>query len=296
MPLITIAGHLTIDEVVSKDFSHRCMGGVSCYAALAARLLGAEVNVISKIGVDFPKEYLQLLRSAGVNISGVSIEPESKSTFFQITYFDDERRLRLLSRAGDLSIIDLEGDAIYLGPVAWEINLDEIGELAKKHERVMLDPQGLMRITDENGFILLKRLDLKFPKLWSLRISKEEARLLAQASGVEEMLNRLESIGAEVLILTLGKDGAIVSHREKRIKVPCFEALEKDPTGAGDVFGGAFIAEYLDSGDVEWAAAMGSAAASIVVEERGFYPLLARSAKKEVGRRAEIVYELIEKI
>ncbi|MCD6341712.1 MAG: hypothetical protein J7L83_02515, partial [Thaumarchaeota archaeon] len=156
MPLITIAGHLTIDEVVSKDFSHRCMGGVSCYAALAARLLGAEVNVISKIGVDFPKEYLQLLRSAGVNISGVSIEPESKSTFFRITYFDDERRLRLLSRAGDLSIIDLEGDAIYLGPVAWEINLDEIGELAKKHERVMLDPQGLMRITDENGFILLK--------------------------------------------------------------------------------------------------------------------------------------------
>ena len=61
-----------------------------------------------------------------------------------------------------------------------------------------------------------------------------------------------------------------------------------DPTGAGDVFIGAFLTEYISQKDSLWCACVGSAAASLVVEGVGptFF-----GEKEEVYRRASLIYE-----
>jgi len=274
------------------------MGGVTCYAALAARALGAYVKVISVVGEDFPKSYLEILRRAGIDLSGVQVTAGKQTTRFEITYLGDERTMKLLSRAGEIKLRPhYEGfDGIYLGPIAWEIDLDSIKRLTKESVKLLLDPQGLMRTIDESGFIRLRRLDLKIPGLWILRISREEAEILAGSSKLTKIINHLRRLRAEIMILTLGGEGALILHGSKIIKVPCYPVRVIDPTGAGDVFGGAFLTEFLQSRDLEWAAAIGSAMASIVVESRGFSPLLSPSIVEEARRRAKLIHESIKQL
>jgi sugar/nucleoside kinase (ribokinase family) len=61
-----------------------------------------------------------------------------------------------------------------------------------------------------------------------------------------------------------------------------------DPTGAGDVFIGAFLIEYTRAKETVWCACVGSAAASMVVESLGATSI---GQKDEIYRRAEALYE-----
>lgn len=291
--MMTIVGHLTLDEIMMKGGIHYSMGGVTCYAALAARLLGSDVKIVSNIGPDFPKKYLDLLGRMGVDISGVQIDPNSRTTSFQLNYLGSERRLKLLSRAKNISLEGVEGEAVYLGPVAWEIDLVDIRRFLMRHGRTVLDPQGLMREVGDDGNIALKSISLELPNLWILRISNEEARVISESLDQNKMLESLKSTKARIIILTLGAEGALIHDGRRNIKVPSYKVREVDPTGAGDVFGGAFVAEYLNSKDLELAAAMGSAASSLAVEEIGFRSLISPSARYEVRKRGWKIYESI---
>ena len=84
--------------------------------------------------------------------------------------------------------------------------------------------------------------------------------------------------------------------QSKKFLIPIYETKAVDPTGAGDVFGGAFLAEFLRSGEIDWASAVGSAAASIAVEGHGFLPLLSKDFRREVYRRAELIHERVRRI
>ena len=299
MPKIAVVGHLTIDEIEVECGSYTSMGGVACYASLAARVLGADVKIFTRIGGDFPRDYLEVLEDVGADLSGVVVGEDERSTKFKLTYMGDRRCLRLLSRAGGIELEKLAGelqslDAVYLGPVAWEVDIESISKLLGRVRRLALDPQGLMRTIDEAGFIKLRRLDLEIPGLWILRLSGEEAEVLTGSTDPIEIIDRLKRVGAEITILTLGRLGGIIAHGADVIKVPCYETSIFDPTGAGDVFGGAFIASYLDCWDLRWAAAMASAMASIVVEGPSFKPLTSPGVRDEAKRRAEKIYRLIE--
>ena len=58
----------------------------------------------------------------------------------------------------------------------------------------------------------------------------------------------------------------------------CPSQVVVDPTGAGDVFMGGFLTEYLRQKESVWCACVGSAAASLVVE--GIGPLISAKKKK----------------
>ena len=66
----------------------------------------------------------------------------------------------------------------------------------------------------------------------------------------------------------------------------CKPRVTQDPTGAGDAFIGAFLAEYLMGKDPIWCACVGSASASFVVESLG--PMFGE--KKEIYARASKIY------
>jgi len=298
MICLSIIGHLTIDEILVGGRRYQSMGGVVCYAGLAARALGARVRIFSKIGKDFPESYLRILKAVGIDISHVKADAPH-TTRFQLDYSGDERIVRVPSRASDLDLNlehHIEADAVYLGPVAWELDLESVKKFSEVFEKVALDPQGLMRVPDEVGLIRLKQVDLTLPNLWILRISREEAETLSGRISLDQILKRLKAFNAKITILTLGRLGSLIACGSKTFKVPSYETRVEDPTGAGDVFGGAFIVELLESHDMKWAAAMGSAMASISVEKPSFYALLSAGVLDEARRRAEEIYELIEEL
>lgn len=69
--------------------------------------------------------------------------------------------------------------------------------------------------------------------------------------------------GPGVVGVTLGADGcAVMSRKEPLVKLKPPEVRALDSTGAGDVFHGAFLHAYLDSGEIDRAARFANAAAA----------------------------------
>jgi ribokinase len=94
---------------------------------------------------------------------------------------------------------------------------------------------------------------------------------------------------------TKGADGVLLlSEDGMYYKVPAYKPPRVvDPTGSGDAFAGAFLVEYLKTGDSVWSTALASAAASFVVEGIGPSNFGERHQTEE---RAEDIIEKVEKV
>ena len=85
-----------------------------------------------------------------------------------------------------------------------------------------------------NFYEILASTDLLLP-------SDEELVLVTGISDVEEAINYLFSIGINEIALKKGCQGATVFTPENSYEECPFKVVEKDPTGAGDCFGGTYV-------------------------------------------------------
>ena len=107
-------------------------------------------------------------------------------------------------------------------------------------------------------------------------------------------LRKLHNLGVGIVIITLGEEGSVLSLRGELYAIPSYEVEQvAEPTGAGDAYMGAFLAEYVRGEDPVWCACVGTAAASFVVE--GFGPSRFGS-REEVLERAEVVQDMVMKL
>lgn len=79
-----------------------------------------------------------------------------------------------------------------------------------------------------------------------VKLSEEEAKLISGIEDIKEASQYIVNLGCENLMVTLGKEGTLLSNREKQILIKTKEVNMKDATGAGDAFIGAVIAQILN--------------------------------------------------
>lgn len=79
-----------------------------------------------------------------------------------------------------------------------------------------------------------------------VKLSEEEANLISGIEDIKEASQYIVNLGCENLMVTLGKEGTLLSNREKQILIKTKEVKMKDATGAGDAFIGAVIAQILN--------------------------------------------------
>jgi sugar/nucleoside kinase (ribokinase family) len=121
------------------------------------------------------------------------------------------------------------------------------------------------------------------------RSSLDEIKILTNLSNPQLAIKAIHDYGVETVIVTLGNNGVLLSVGETIYKIPVCKLHETiDPTGAGDVFIGAFLAEYIRDKPILWCACVGSAAASLSVESTG--PAFSGD-KAEIYQRAHVLYE-----
>lgn len=294
---ICFIGHLTIDEIIYTDGMVRISpGGTVFYSSLTSSQLGSESRVYSVIGGDYPEDYLRILIEAGVDYSRVVRHREHKTTIYRLVYKDGYRELFLLEKAPPIIVEEIgDVDAVYLGPVADEITLSDIDKIAKKF-KTLLDPQGILRKPlQDKRIVLEKRFNIdQLKKIWILRLTREEASILTGETEPLKAIKKILGAGIENVILSMGHEGVIIANNEKIYFIPSYtKAKVVDPTGAGDVLGGAFLTELLSSGDFLWASCIGVSAASISIEDYGATAILSRDFKK---KSIERVYEIIVKV
>lgn len=94
-------------------------------------------------------------------------------------------------------------------------------------------------------------------------------------------------LGARVVALTLGHEGSLVATPVRRERFRPIKVNAIDATGAGDCYDGAFLAEYLRTGDAFAAGAYANVAAALSTQGYGAVAPLPRRAEVEARIAAE---------
>jgi len=296
---VAVVGHFSIDTIrlPTRSAPFIVLGGATTYTSFAAKRLDATASVISKVGANFPEAYLWWIKQEGIDLSSVIRYAEEPTTRFELSYGEDlvGRTLKLTSKGTPLELKDVpahfHAKAIHVAPIANEVSLEVIEHLKHCAGVLSLDPQGLLRRFDREGNITEnEKVDKRILSLFNIyKSSQGEIYALTGKSELKPAIKAIHNLGVETVIVTMGAKGSILSVEGAQYNIAaCPSQVLVDPTGAGDVFIGGFLTEYLKQRESIWCACVGSAAASTVVE--GLGPTYF-GKKEQIYERAKNLYE-----
>jgi len=299
--LVTV-GHFAIDYIHSPRIvtPKPTLGGPPTYVSVAAAKLGAKVSVISKVGEDFSNQYVKWLKNNKIDLSGLKRVKGASTTQFEIKYQKNwKRKMRLKARAPHISTDDLQASlqarAVHVAPIANEISEELVTKLRKAAGVLSLDPQGFVRGFDRRGNVSLKhwRGESVLAQVDVYKSSLNEIKAVTETNNSQQAARRISDYGVKIIIFTRAMYGSAVFFDNTFYNIPAYPSKNvKDPTGAGDAFSGAFLAEYVRGKEVLWCACVGSASASFVVESVGLEKF---SEREETYARAREIYEKLLK-
>jgi 2-dehydro-3-deoxygluconokinase len=99
------------------------------------------------------------------------------------------------------------------------------------------------------------------------------------------MLDHCLGLGAKIVALKCGAEGAWVADREQRIRIAPHPCRAVDATGAGDAFGGAFVARLVAGDDLEQAGRYAAATAALSTEGFGAVAPIPHAARVRTALR-----------
>ena len=253
-------GHVTRD-LNAADWT---FGGTALYASLTAQKLGWRVHTVTRMRADHARD----LRRQHPQIQW-SVAPSRRTTTFRNDYDDHRRSQIVLERASPIRARELAPEIghariIHLGPVAREIG-PALAHCLPAAALVGLTAQGLVRAIAPDGRVawrawrprrvLLDRADV-------LILSDEDI-----AADPDSGLRYLRE--ARLGILTQGPRPIQVFERGGLREFAVRRVPEHSPTGTGDVFAAALLAEFSTSGALGHAVKLAGAAAAFWISQRG---------------------------
>ena len=300
-------GGLRTDYCIAHDGAARLgvMGGNAVYSATGAKLWSSSIGIISRVGSNYPKEWILLLKDAGIDIEGIRIleDPHDTRTFY--AYISEEERVDVNPAAHFLRIgqplpkelldyqssTEAQDNRDYLEPLA--IRPDDIPSFTSNSRAAHLSPAHFL--THVTVPVKLRELRLSVVTLDpSLRYmvpefqddlsvilhgldaflpSEMEARAFFQPAEPDlwEMAEAFGNMGCRFVVIKCGVSGQFIwdHDRHRRWHIPAYPVKLKDVTGAGDTYCGGFLVGLEETCDVVEAALRGSVSASIAIEGVG---------------------------
>lgn len=260
-------GHVTLDQTARGTRP----GGAAYYTAMTAYRLGLRVGLLTSFGPDFPREAIP----AGIEVVNVAAE---RTTTFRIGQTGGRaRELAVLARAADLeaeALPEAWQDATLgaLAPVTGEV--DPGFAAAFPEASLVALPQGWMRQRGKGGILApqpWEDADLVLPRVQALVVSHEDVEPFEK-----DALEWFEQV--PIGAVTQGPEGAILFVNGERYGVEPDVAVQKDATGAGDVFAATLLIAYNRDGNAWDAAVAAACCAAASVEADGAAGLPDRDA------------------
>lgn len=262
-----VIGHLTCDLLPDGSSA---AGGTALYAAVTAARLGLRAGILSAARpADLP---------ALPDRISLALSPSPSTSRFENRYGPTGRSQWLHAVGAPISLADLPtswhaAPIVHLGPVLHECALDLVA--AFPNALVGVTPQGWMRDWAALTPAPVRRIP------W-----RPDPRLLRQIDALVLSIEDLDGDEAlaldyarhcSLLALTRGAAGAILFVAGKPHIIAPFPAVERDPTGAGDVFAAALLVGLRELGDPREAAAFAAAVAACAVEGPGISAIPTRA-------------------
>lgn len=121
-------------------------------------------------------------------------------------------------------------------------------------------PSGADGIVDLKS--LLEQVDIVKPSI-------EDAERIFGKKSHEEYINAFLNLGAKLVILTLGEDGAIVSNGKEMMEYKSLATKVEDTTGAGDAFWSGFYTAIVEGYKIKEAFELGFAVSAYKLQYTG---------------------------
>ena len=211
MGKVIVVGTLAFDTIETPYGKvDRVIGGSAPFASLAAKTKNVECAVVSIVGNDFPKSYLDLLISKGIDISEVQIEKDGKSFFWSGKYHDNmNKRDTLETQVNVLANFDpkipknyTNLDILVLGNLDPKVQLSVISQFEKRPKFTMLDTMNFwMDNTLDNLLKIISKVDL-------ICINDEEVIQLSGCKDYENGVKKILTMGPKYLIMKKGEYGS----------------------------------------------------------------------------------------
>jgi sugar/nucleoside kinase (ribokinase family) len=269
---LAVLGHVSIDHIRfpgRKEILYP--GGAAAAVATSAALAGARVGLVTKVGEDFPREWLEKLASL-LDIRGVQILP-GRTIHIYMIYHEDGTvdapvEMGVAQNMGETPIPDeyLEAEIFHIAPIPPEEQLKALERLEGKRVSLDFNPTYMEDYTKRTGLMreIVSRVEVLFP-------NEREALTITKAKNVKEAAETLHGWGAKLVVITRGERGVLVYDGEFRefSALPISPEEIVDPTGAGDAFAGGFLAMYSRGAALEECVEKGLERAREVLKKTG---------------------------
>ena len=255
----------------------KIVGGAASFISLAASYYYPNIYLVSIIGDDYDQNFLKLLQSKGVNLSGLQIKQGEKSFFWKGKYHIDmnsrdtlDTQLNVLSNFDPIvPEVAKNAEFVMLGNLMPSLQMKVLNQLSRRPKLVMMDTMNFWMETAMDDLLkVMKEVDI-------LTINDEEARILAKTPSLRKAATQILKMGPKILIIKKGEHGALLFYKDEVFFAPALPLEEVfDPTGAGDSFAGGMIGYLARTNDLYFenlkrAIIVGSAMASFTVEKFG---------------------------
>jgi sugar/nucleoside kinase (ribokinase family) len=299
---LLVVGTVAFDAIETPfGKTDKILGGAATYIGLAASYFSENINLVSVVGGDFPKEYIDMLNRHGVDTRGLQVKEDEKTFFWSGKYHIDmntrdtlDTQLNVLANFTPVVPEEYkEPEFLMLGNLMPRIQQSVLKQITKRPRLIMMDTMNFWMETAWDDLMeTIKMVDV-------LTVNDEEARLLTKEYSLVKAARKILEMGPKYLIIKKGEHGALLFNKENVFFAPALPLEEVfDPTGAGDSFAGGFIG-YLDqSKDISFdnlkrAIIFGSATASFCVEKFGT-ERIAGLSQEEVDERVQEFIDLVQ--
>jgi len=278
MNKLLIVGTVAFDAIETPfGQTDKILGGAATYISLSASQFGVKSGIVSVVGGDFPKEYLEKLNTKNINTDGIEIIEDGKTFFWKGVYHNDLNSrdtlitdLNVLADFNPIVPEEFKGtDFLMLGNLHPAVQMSVIKQIPVRPKLVVLDTMNFwMDNTLDELMEVIEKIDV-------ITINDEEARQLSGEYSLVKAAQKIHKMGPKFVVIKKGEHGALLFNNGDVFFAPALPLEEVfDPTGAGDTFAGGFIGHIAKSGDISFdnmkrAVISGSNLASFCVEKFG---------------------------
>lgn len=254
---IWVLGDAVVDLIPDGENHYlRCAGGAPANVAVSVARLGAPSAFIGRVGKDPLGEFMQqTLQTENVEITNMVLDPQQRTSTVVVGLDNGERSFTfMVNPSADqfLQVTDLPNfqanewlhccSIALINNPSREATFEAIRRIKAAGGFFSFDPN--LRESLWASFEEMKQVVMQTVALADvLKFSEEELTLLTDTSTLNEAFEKIIALYPEKLIIvTLGKDGALYHLNGKKDIIAGKAVKPVDTTGAGDAFVGGLLA------------------------------------------------------
>jgi fructokinase len=262
-------GELLIDFVATRENVSlveapgfvKAPGGAPANVAVGLQRLGLSSSFVGKVGDDPFGEFLrQTLDETGVDTTHLFVAPQARTTIVFVSVRDDGRKDLCFFRnpGADMQLTPDEiTETVFEGARCFHYGsitfIDEPSASAQHKALDIARKRGLMISYDPNYRPTLwpseeharEVIQEGFSHCHLAKIADEEWEIATGTSDLDAGLNAVLKQGVELVVVSRGAEGALVTNGDYRIEMPVVEVEVAETIGAGDSFMAAMITRLL---------------------------------------------------